>query len=216
MFEQIKEDTTRKMRELRMWTNNIDESDSFAAINKGLFYVYIYGIYEETIRRVVQKTIEELNNSAVNISDCTYELYDLIFSQEYDGLYNVGNEHKWEKRWIISEKLKQNPVVSIPGEVIPTDGKNIRYKQLESIAKSFGMQDAVLPRTEIGGYIQEMVNKRNFIAHGNKTPREVGREVTVRDLLHKLENISEICTYIIEEYEKYIEEQLYLKSNVSG
>lgn len=91
--------------------------------------------------------------------------------------------------------------------------KNLRYRQLESIAKSFGIHNAILPRAEIGGNIQEMVDNRNYIAHGNKTPKEVGREVSVNDLQRKLDHISEACAYIIELYEKYIEEQMYLKNH---
>lgn len=63
------------------------------------------------------------------------------------------------KRWNISYKLTQNPIVVIPNEIIPTDGKNLRYRQLESIAKTFGIHNAILPRAEIGGDIQEMVDK---------------------------------------------------------
>lgn len=213
MFNKIKEEMTRKICELRIWLSNINDSDDFSTINKGLSYVYIYGIYEEAVRIVVQKTIEELNAKLVKIDECIYELYALIFSAEYDSIYGVGNEHKWEKRWNISDKLTQNPIVTIPNEIVPTDGKNLRYRQLESIAKSFGIHNAILPRAEIGGNIQEMVNNRNYIAHGNKTPKEVGCGVSVNDLQHKLDHISEACTYIIELYEKYIEEQMYLKNH---
>lgn len=211
MFNEIKEEMTRKICELRIWLGNISDGDDFASISKGLFYVYIYGIYEETVRSVVQKTIEELNAKSVKIDECIYELYALIFSTEYDSIYSVGKEHKWEKRWNISNKLIDNPIIHIPNEIIPTDGKNLRYKQLESIARSFGIHDNILPRAEIGGDIQEMVSNRNYIAHGNKTPKEVGREVTVSDLQRKLNHVSEVCTYIVEIYEGYINGQKYLK-----
>lgn len=212
MFDEIKNEMTRKMLELRIWLSNIDDNNEFSVINKGLFYVYIYGIYEETVRNVVQKTIEELNAKSVKIDECIYDLYTLIFSSEYDSLYSVGNEHKWEKRWSISDKLARNPIVAISNELIPTDGKNLRYRQLESIAKSFGIHDAILPRPEIGGDIQEMVNNRNYIAHGNKTPKEVGREVSANDIQRKMNSISEACTYIVELYEKFIDEKKYLKN----
>lgn len=211
MFDKIKNENIRKMRELKIWLSSFNDADEFSAINKGLFYVYVYGIYEETVRSVVQETIEELNAKKLKINECIYELYALIFSPEYDSIYGVGNEHKWEKRWCISRKLKDDPIITISDEILPTDGKNIRYKQLESIAKTFGIQDNILPRQEIGGYIQEMVNNRNYIAHGNKTPREVGRDVTVSDLQSKLEYILEVCTYTIEIYERYILQQKYLR-----
>ena len=210
MFENIREESTRKFCELKLWVSNIDPDNSYSAINRGLFFVYVYGIYEETVRQVVSETIDELNRAHIKIDECIYELYSLIFSEEFDGLYNVGNEHKWEKRWEISKKLIRNQVVEIPN-TMPTDGKNLRYRQLDSIAKSFGVKESILPRNEIGGYITEMVDNRNYIAHGNKTPKEVGRNYTSTDLLERCGYISEICEYIILVYERYINEKKYLK-----
>lgn len=211
VFEDIKEEVTRKFCELKLWISNISETDMYSTITRGLFFVYIYGIYEEIVRRVISKTIDELNSAQVTIEQCIFELYPLIFSEEYDSLYNVGNEHKWEKRWNISKKFTQNNYIYIPHELMPTDGKNIRYKQLNSIANSFGMNESILPRNEMGGYIQEMVNNRNYIAHGNKLPKEVGREYTNDDLLLRCNYISEVCMHIVNTYERYISERRYMK-----
>lgn len=212
MFEQIKEETTRRFCELKLWVSNIDDTNVYGVSTRGLFFVYIYGIYEEIIREVVSATIDALNHSNVKVNECISELYTLIFSDEYDGLYNVGNEHKWEKRWNISEKIIRNPIITISHDLMPTDGKNIRYRQLDSIAKSFGMKENILPRNEVGGYIQEMVDNRNFIAHGNKTPKEVGRNYTIADLIQRCEDIAEVCSHVITVYEKYIAEKKYLKA----
>lgn len=97
LFDEIKDELTRKICELKLWLANIDERNQYCNITKGLYFVYIYGIYEETIRQVVSTTIDELNNAEVKIDECIYELYSLIFSEEYDGMYSVGNEHKWKK-----------------------------------------------------------------------------------------------------------------------
>ena len=127
MFDEIKNEVTRKFCELKIWIQNIDESNSYCNISKGLFFVYVYGIYEETVRQVVTATIDELNQANIKIDECIYELYSLIFCEEYDGMYSVGNEHKWEKRWNVSIKLKSNENVIISNDVMPTDGKNIRF-----------------------------------------------------------------------------------------
>lgn len=55
MFDEIKNEMTRKICELRIWLSNMRDDDDFSSINKGLFYVYIYGIYEEIVRQTVQK-----------------------------------------------------------------------------------------------------------------------------------------------------------------
>lgn len=42
MFDDIKDEATRKICELRIWLSNINDGDDYSAINKGLYYVYIY------------------------------------------------------------------------------------------------------------------------------------------------------------------------------
>lgn len=212
MFEDIREDTSEKFRELNVWLQGIDDQDALSPITKGLFFVYVYGIYEETIRTVVGRTIDELNRSEVTMDQCIWELYALILSEQYDGLYGVGNERKWEKRWEISRILKDNQKLHIARDIMPTDGRNFRYRQLESIAKTFGLSEQILPRNELGGYIQEMVNNRNYIAHGNLLPREVGSSYNLEDLKLRSDSISESCMYFIAVYEKYVSEEKFLRA----
>ena len=138
-------------------------------------------------------------------------MYTLALSKRYDSLYNVGSEHKWERRWDISDEFTKNSKVEIPVELFPTDGKNIRIRQLTSIGKSFGISAPVIPSPEVGHYIEEMVTNRNDIAHGNKSPKEIGRGVTKADLILRCDRISEICSYVVETYEQYISEHKYLR-----
>ena len=214
-FEDIKAEITRKFVELKLWVSNIPSDSTnaeFATISKGLFFVYLYGVYEEIVRKTIYATIDALNNSSTKISDCKYELFTVLFSPEYDALYSVGSEKKWEKRWDIANKLSSNMQIEIQTDLFPTDGRNIRIRQLKSIANSFGVKQNVLPRSETGGYVQELVNMRNDVAHGNKLPREVGRNYTQDDLLKRCDILSEVCTYVVSMYEKYIAEKSYLKS----
>ena len=216
MFDSIKETITRNFRDLKLWISNIPDVQNgtdFQAISFGLFFVYIYGIYEEIIRTIISSTISELNESSVDIGQCIYELFPLIFAPEYDSLYAVGNEHKWEKRWEISNKLVQNPTIQLSTELFPTDGRNLRIRQLESLKNTFGIKDNILPRPEIGWYIQEMVDNRNGIAHGNKLPKEVGRAFTKKDLIDRCDYISEICTYLCGVYESYILDKEYIRQH---
>ena len=214
MFSVVRQKITREFLEVKRWIISIpaDGSNSeFQATSYGLFFVYIYGIYESIVKEIVSITIGELNNAGVSINSCIYDLYSLLLSQEYDSLYLVGREKKWEKRWEISEKLKHNPIISIPTTVFPTDGRNIKISQLESLKKSFGINKPVLPRPEIGQYIQEMVEHRNQIAHGDKLPKEVGGSYTQNDILIRCSVTAEICDYLCDIYEEYLVGRTYLR-----
>ena len=214
MFDDIKEETTRDFLELRNWVLRIPDrtkDEDFFVISRGLFFVYAYGLYEKIIQKIVFQTITMLNEAKIPICECVYELYSLGFSKEYDGIENVGREYKWKKRWEISKKLSTKNLLNIPSGTFPTDGKNIRYKQLDSIAKSFGMRRNVIPENNLIGFLEELVDNRNHIAHGDQTPKEVGRNYTKSDLLKRCNVISEICSYTIEIYEQYIIDREYMR-----
>lgn len=94
---------------------------------------------------------------------------------------------------------------------MPTDGQNFRYRQLESIWKTFCIQDPILPHGSTGGRIQEMVDLRNSIAHGNESPVEIGKRFTADDLQIRFDVIDEYCNYVIITFENYINNKHYLK-----
>ena len=70
----------------------------------------------------------------------------------------------------------------------------------------------LFPRPEIQGYLEELVQNRNYIAHGDKLPQEIGMGLSVLDLEKRLQSIDELCTYIIDNYEFYIQSKGYLKA----
>ncbi|MDO5327150.1 MAG: MAE_28990/MAE_18760 family HEPN-like nuclease [Clostridia bacterium] len=214
MFEVVRERITREMLGIKMWVESIPSDGSnpdFQTSSYGLFFVYIYGVYESIIKQIIGITINELNQSGVGIASCIYELYSVLLSNEYDSLYQIGNDKKWEKRWVISQKLACNHTITIPTDLFPTDGRNIKIHQLESLNNSFGIDKPVLPRQDIGHYIQEMVEHRNHIAHGDVLPKEVGRRYTKTDILNCCSIITEICNYICDTYEEYIVQRKYLR-----
>lgn len=213
MFDNIKDGITRKFRDIKKWIVDIPDNETyvdFQTITRGLFFVYIYGLYEEIIRETVIEATQEINNAQITVSDCSVHLYPLVFSNEFDSMYGVGNEKKWEKRWELVDKITTNPVVHLNDAQIPTDGKNIKVRQLESIFKSFGIQADALSRPEVGGYIQEMVENRNHIAHGNLLPHDIGKRFTKADLLKRCEIISEECSYVVTQFESFIAHKHFL------
>lgn len=59
-FEDIRTEITRKFVELKLWVSNIPSDSTnieFATISKGLFFVYLYGIYEEIVRKTICATV---------------------------------------------------------------------------------------------------------------------------------------------------------------
>jgi hypothetical protein len=182
----------------------------FHLINsRGLFFVQLYGVYEKTIINSVFRSITFINSNEHRVLDFKPLVLSMVLHPQCDALASVS-ARKWEKRWELFEKLELNPIVNICEEVLPTDGQNIRYRQLEMIWKTFCIDKPVLPRPEIRGRISELVDNRNAIAHGDATALDIGSRVTTQDLYIKYSDISEYCSYFLDTLESHILTKAYL------
>ena len=212
MLEDVKEDLTRKYRELKIWIQKFDDTPEFS-IERGLYYVYVYGIFEWLVTSVVQRTIEEINSYNGKISEYIYEVYPLIFSKEFDGIQGSGNKTKWPSRESISTRLLNDDNVSIDSALIPTDGRNIQQKQLQSIASAFGNKRKIFSDNRIIGYLKETVENRNHIAHGDETPAAIGSRNTKKDIESNFAGMQNLSECFLDQYDQYIEKQEYLKNS---
>lgn len=220
VFNDIKEETTSGFLKVKSYLSELGMAlpapptspSDFQNTLKGLFFVYVYGVFERTITKTIGRTISGLNSAGVKISECKIDLLALVLSPEYDALYGAGDNTKWPKRWNVSKKLIEDNQLFIVEELFPTDGKNIRKKQLESLNKSFGNEQPIFPRPEMQGYLEEVVQYRNYIAHGDMLPQDIGKRFTIAELEKRRENIDELCTYLIDSYERYVINGEYLKT----
>lgn len=212
MLEDIKKDLIRKYRELKIWIEKLDDTPGYS-IERGLYYVYIYGIFEWLVTSVVQRTIEEMNSYNGRISEYIYEVYPLIFANEFDAIQGCGNKTKWPSRKTISDRLLNDDRVNIETALIPTDGRNIQQRQLESIASAFGNKAKIFPDNRTIGYLKETVENRNHIAHGDETPAEVGSRNTKRDIASNFASIQSLSEYFLDQYDQYVENRGFLKDS---
>lgn len=219
MFSDILAISTNRLTQIRNYLNILDRSipplpqqpTDYDNTCKGLFFVYIYGVYEYTIHSTVVQTIECINNSNKNMLDMKNILMCLSLNDEYNSIASVGANKRWEKRWELLNKIEANEKVCISTDIMPTDGKNFQHRQLESIWTSFGITTPIYPRESTGGRIKEIVGFRNDIAHGDKSPLEIGRTFTLMDLFIRFNDINEYCSYIVDTFENYINNQEYLR-----
>ena len=107
----------------------------------------------------------------------------------------------------------KNEKVIIDSSLIPTDGRNIQQKQLESIASIFGKRGKVFPDNRLIGYLRETVENRNYIAHGDETPAEVGSRNTKLDIENNFSSMQSIAEYFINQYDQYVKNQEFLKKS---
>lgn len=218
MFSDLRRDSASKLVEVREFldlTNSLipdapTPTPTSVLSAKGFFYVHIYGVFEYTVTNAVQKAISIINSENIPVNDLKPLILSMVLNPECDSISSV-NSKKWEKRWSLFSKIRDNTISQITTEILPTNGKNIRYNQLESIWKTFCINEPILNIPSIGGRISDIVNNRNAIAHGNFNPSEIGSRVTISELYTRHNEMSNYCSYIIQVFEDYTTNKDYLK-----
>lgn len=84
-----------------------------------------------------------------------------------------------------------------------TAKSNLNYKQLVVILGKFGMQNCL---TKYQGEINQLVNQRNRIVHG-----ENGITVEYANISDKISMLQEIFDLMILKFEEYLSKRMYLK-----
>ncbi|MBV9713530.1 MAG: hypothetical protein JO011_21735 [Ktedonobacteraceae bacterium] len=218
MFNDIQINSDQRITEIREYLDFIAPlipappipTPRYLNTAKGLIFVQLYGVIETTVTSAIAKCISYINSDFVKLSDIKPILIGMALSSDLDTLTQVGSK-KWEKRHHIFHKLDQNIVVHITNDIIPTDGKNIHYPQLDSIWKTFCLTDPIFHDNRFRGRLEEIVLHRINIAHGNLSASDVGARVTIQDLKSRLNEVSAFCTYFISVLDDYIIYKKYKK-----
>lgn len=221
MFKVIESEVSSRITEIRKTLMLIDptslafsKDEVVQKVNKGLLFVSLYGTYEYAVTATLSHVIDCINSSTIEISKLKPILLSLSLNSECDSLCSVGRKTKWEKRNLLFLKIYSNDIVNIPNELIPTDGANIKYKQLDSIQKTFCLHKSILPDPKYGARIAELVDNRNKIAHGNFSASTVGNRYTLSTLTEIITDIEYISFYIINVFEEYIVQKQYSQNNI--
>jgi hypothetical protein len=181
---------------------------SFAAA-KGFFFVHLYGVYEYTVTSALRETLRIINLSGLSMLDCKPALLSLALDGECEALSFSGRSTSWPKRIALFERTRSADAIAINDSIVPTDGRNLQWAQLQSIWAAFSIEDPVLPDMRLRGTLEELVDKRNAIAHGRETAGDVGRRFTVQDLDGRYRAMNLLCSHIVSTFDEYLNRKDY-------
>jgi hypothetical protein len=196
-------------------TPPIDADD--IKIVRGLFYVGLYGAFEKTINEAVEQYIRGVGTLKIQFSELNWGFLPTALDPIFTSLKAGG---KWEKRIELFDSLQSEDICSISDTVFSDQLQNTWFEKLQKIANCIGVRDNFLRNGRDAIYVDEVVDKRNQVAHGRNTPLAIGSlgrstELGVRfdaisrvidDYLNMLENNYNSLDFVKSEYrQKYIE-----------
>ena len=162
---------------------------------------YIYAHWEGFIVESFKQLISFLNDLHLDKKLVRNELY--AFSLQ-GILKPLAGKQSFEQTCQFAQKFIENYDRALYIDpALLTAKSNLNYKQLVVILGKFGMENCL---TKYQGEINQLVNQRNRIAHG-----ENGITVEYANISDKISMLQEIFDLMILKFEEYLSERMYLE-----
>ena len=220
MFTEVSFNSTKRLLEEKRLMDlcsddKFDEEQATTdSVLKGVVYVLLYGALEFTITHCVSRTIEILNDKTLNLYQVLPSLWGLIYDSACKRIETAGTNKKWENRYKLFKELTKDKVIEqIESTLFPSSNGNIKEQQLDRVWKTFGIKAPMFEpeHMSVKQTLLDLANGRMAVAHGRECASQVGSLKTAGDLEELYDSISRYCSYLIECFTQYINQEEYLQ-----
>ena len=191
-----------------------EEQATTDSVLKGVVYVLLYGALEFTITHCVSRTIEILNDKTLNLYQVLPSLWGLIYDSACKRIETAGTNKKWENRYKLFKELTKDKVIEqIESTLFPSSNGNIKEQQLDRVWKTFGIKAPMFEpeHMSVKQTLLDLANGRMAVAHGRECASQIGSLKSSSDLEELYDSISRYCSYLIECFTQYINQEEYLQ-----
>ncbi|MEU2073961.1 MAE_28990/MAE_18760 family HEPN-like nuclease [Streptomyces sp. NPDC013489] len=149
---------------------------------RGLSIVLLYAAYENLLKGISRTLLEcavQLNLGNRRLKP-NFQLFAV--HSRLRALTDVPANQIWKGagRGVIDALLDKT--CSINANIFPTDGSHMKTPQVATLCEVYGLNHPGPILREVWGRIDTVVTERNSIAHGQRTPEEVGRAYSIAEL----------------------------------
>jgi hypothetical protein len=208
MFNLLRHEVDDRFRSLKSFFGATRHfKGELGATAKGLAFVHLYAAYEYTVRSVVQVSIASINAHGHKMKDLTPSLLTLYLDPELTALRDAGRANIWNARLKVVERAFSDDALDLSTNTRPpSDGSHYRHTHLVAILNVFGISRSPARRRRHLYRIDEVVQNRNKVAHGEESPSNIGRRYSRSEILHAIGQINSVCSLLIAIFEGFCSE----------
>jgi hypothetical protein len=167
-----------------------------ALIAKGLMFVQIYAIYEYTVKGVMRAAIQTIATHSHAYSDLRPSLLAVFLDPELRSLRDCMPGDIWDRRMRLLERsISADSLQEV--STLPMDGTHFRHSHILLILKTLGIRRALTARKRHLYMIDDVVDKRNSVSHGDATAVEVGRRYSRQEIARFSRVMKAVCLRLI-------------------
>jgi hypothetical protein len=165
-------------------------------------FLLLYNLVESSMRNAVIAIFDELKNKQVSYNSVRIEIKKIVIQNfKKRSPDNVHSKIKDISTDIIAAGFQSQELFS----------GNIDREEVSKTARNFGFSfNTEYHKTKHGESLYTIMTNRNDLAHGNKSFAEIGRDITIEELLKTKEEVIAYLEQILNNVNHYIVTEDYL------
>lgn len=185
------------------------ESSVEIKILRGLFYVHLYSALEKAINETIEQTILLVKQDSVKNKHYDAAFNVISLNSKMQSFKHCSNKNYFSKSTEVFEGVISDEVFELSNTVFSESLQNVWYKTIQDTLRSFGLEPINTdPRVRLT--IDELVDKRNAVAHGRETPVSVGERHRSDTLRKKAQEIQLVVEQFLSVFEDYVVNKKYI------
>lgn len=169
-------------------------------ILRGLYFVHLYGAFEKSTNESFQAYLRGLSSLRLSRKHTAVKFWPTAFDSHFKSVQTTFSEKQWKKRRAFIEAIEEDAACEINDGAFADQLQNV---WIETITDILGYLGLAPPDWQEGDarYLDEIVNKRNQVAHGRTSPLSVGSSGRSSDLQIRFEAVYRIMDALIRRLE---------------
>lgn len=181
---------------------------------RGLFFVHLYSAFEFSINHSTQHTLQLAGQKNVKLSELEPRFYSVSLNHFFQAYRTVKLDNQWKKRIEIFDSLSAEEACQINNTLFSEYLQNIWTNTLVDVCNCLCLPETIHPNGRERHYIDELVDRRNAVAHGRECAHDVGERTNASELETRLNTIKEISDRFIAAQENLISRTEFIRPSL--
>lgn len=216
-FDIVRANSRERFSEVQINLNYIEsieptgEATPEVKILRGLYYVHLYSALEKALNETIEQAILLIKSKNIKNLHFSTPFNVISLNSKMQSFKQCGYKDYFDKSSEVFESINSEEVFDISNTIFSQNLQNVWFKTIQDTIRSFGASPIqVEPRVKLT--IDEVVDKRNAVAHGRETPTVIGERHRVNVLRTKTQEIQIVIEQVISTFEDYIANFEFLKT----
>lgn len=220
-YSGVKDRTAKRYAEVYAFLNHLttlEPSNPFeeipleVQIMKGLFYVQLYGAFEKSVNDIIETSVLLISAKSVKNNHFEKPLLSLALLNDMKSIHDSSQSKMIAKSVDLFIKAGSNNVIKLNETAFSNSLQNVWAKTINESLRALGIESPTLEKSE-EVTIDEIVDRRNAVAHGRDSAAKVGEKFRVDVLRKKMDTIATATQKITDVTELHFIEKKFIKSS---